>query len=251
MKKYISTEIFSVLLFAVIILTSINFHNNDVLESRINTIRKFHDKALTKDLDSEKSFKEDYYILQQSRDTDLILLVIGLAVAVVGFFTYQNTVNRFDLKTEQMKGEVDKIRAEWEKLNGELVILYIHFYTDSAKLSVELAEANSAQTFNDNHIIYLLKASSKYTELISLMNDKLGNSQEVTKDEFDSTISSFKEEILLLLNKVNYRIDNHKKFRKASISEVEDYIETIRNLKDKDVNKLLSDIQTKIDNIAT
>ncbi|MNR37634.1 hypothetical protein D3C85_1556730 [compost metagenome] len=95
-----------------------------------------------------------------------------------------------------------------------------------------------------------MKASSKYTELISLINDKLGNSSEVTKDELNDTISSFKEEILLLLKKVNDRIDNHKKFRKTSISEVEDYIETIRNLKDKDVNKILSDIRTKIDTIA-
>ncbi|MGE8341376.1 MAG: hypothetical protein ACN6OI_10095 [Flavobacterium sp.] len=249
MQKYISTAVFSILLLSVIIFTAINYHNTDVLESRINTIVKYNSKQ--SEIDSEKTFKEDYYILQQSHDTNLILVVFGLVVAVIGFFTYQNIVAKFDLKTEQMKNEVEKYRTEWKELNDDLGALYIHFFSDSAKLSVELAEANRAQTFNDNYIIYLLKASSKYTELISLINDKLRNSSEVTKDELNDTISSFKEEILLLLKKVNDRIDNHKKFRKTSISEVEDYIETIRNLKDKDVNKMLSDIRTKIDTIAT
>ena len=93
MHKYLTTIIFSIILFVVVLCTAYNYHNNTVLESRINTALKF-----SGDIKSEKSFKEDYYILQQSHDTNLILVVFGLAVAVMGFFTYRSVVERFDYK---------------------------------------------------------------------------------------------------------------------------------------------------------
>lgn len=97
MSKYIH-YIYALLFGGLLVSTVICFHNNTVLESRIKTLNK-----LTPTANSEKTFKEDYYITQQSNDTTLILTCFGLGFALFSFFTYQGVVGSVSDEVSRMK----------------------------------------------------------------------------------------------------------------------------------------------------
>lgn len=244
MQKYISTAVFSFLLLGVIILTALNYHNNDVLESRINTVTKY-----SKELKSEKSFKEDYYIQQQSRDTTLLLLVFGVVVTVIGFFTYQNLAAKFDLKTSELKTVINKYREEWTDLNDELGLLKVSYFYESATLSIEHANLHIPPSQVDKFSVYNLRASSKYADIILWIRkrDEMDKENNI-KDNVDPgpTILTKITEIKTLLSRVNNRLDDTHKVRPSSIFEIEKNINNIRELKNDEINRLLSDIQSKI-----
>ena len=85
MKNYFVHFIYSFCIVCLLVFSVISYHNNNVLESRINTITKNN-----KLLDSDKTFKEDYYITQQSHDTNLLLVVFPIIVGFIALFTYKD-----------------------------------------------------------------------------------------------------------------------------------------------------------------
>ncbi|MFC4477432.1 hypothetical protein [Flavobacterium chungangensis] len=244
MQKYITTAVFSILLFTTIILTAINYHNNDVLESRINTINKYNEKTVKKDLDSEKGFKEDYYILQQSHDTNLILVVFGLVVAVIGFFTYQNVVAKFDIKSSELRNEILNYKNEIEnyKKDGQIIIdeladLQREFYLQSAELNSEIAEFNLQKGDKSSFIQYRFASISKLADLCLW---HINNKSE--KDE----IEDLEESIVGFLEILNKKVSNIENVDSENFVVIENYISNIREIKNVKIDKALSHIQVKI-----
>lgn len=82
--------IYTSILFALIVFCCVEYHNNNVLETRINSLNKN-----SIDFKSDKTFKEDYYITQQSHDTNLLLVLFPVLVGIFGFFTYINVTERY------------------------------------------------------------------------------------------------------------------------------------------------------------
>lgn len=237
MIKYISTAVFSVILFAVVIFTAINYHNNDVLETRINTYVKYK-KSDTKDLNSERSFKEDYYILQQSHDTNLILVVFGLVVAVIGFFTYQNVVAKFDLIATELKNEIQVTKEEGQAVIDELGDLQIEFYTQTAELLKETARSSRSRGNISMYVYYSIASASKYADFCQwFMNNK---------EDYDLNVTSLQKSIVSDLERV-YRVMNEGiEISVNSLEIIEGYISNIRKMDSKEANKVLSQIHSKI-----
>lgn len=233
MLKYIATAVFSILLFAVIIFTAINYHNNEVLESRINTALKY-----SCDSQSEKSFKEDYYILQQSHDTNLILVVFGLVVAVLGFFTYQNVVAKFDLKASQFDNDFTEFKKEMDE---EIGLLKLSNNKDIASLTFELGDDYFKKGDKVNYVYYLLWGLSKYADVILWAINKYGEEDGV-KDSTDS----MEKLIMLRLNTINRRIGTEILLKEKTLESIEEYIDNIRRLEVRELNKVLSEIETKL-----
>lgn len=235
MLKYISTAVFSILLFGVIILTAINYHNNDVLESRINTVTKY-----SKELKSEKSFKEDYYILQQSHDTNLILVVFGLMVAVIGFFTYQNVIAKFDLKAGELKNEIIMYKNEGQELINKLGDLQISFYRDGADIDYERSRRFLSDGNISDYLSYLLSCVEKNIEFYSLLLLKNPNEDPdyIIKTNID------------ILNEVDNHIGSIVNIPLTTSEIIEEHMIQIRKLGNKEIDKLLSKIHLKI-NIVT
>jgi len=142
MKNYLHL-IYGLLITGLLIAIVISYHNNDVLESRISTINKHLYKDLTVDtLASEKTFKEDYYIEQQSRDTTLILTVFGVLAGLVSLFTFLSIERRLTTFKEEVKEKQKNYQIEVSKKqkwhNKKLKKVKKNLWETYLKMSYEL-----------------------------------------------------------------------------------------------------------------
>lgn len=110
--------IYTSILLVLIVFVCIEYHNNNVLESRINSLNKN-----SIDFTSEKTFKEDFYITQQNRDTTLLLVFFPLFVGIVSFLTYINITERHINSIEAIKTEAHKNKSEYDSYHKKFVLL--------------------------------------------------------------------------------------------------------------------------------
>lgn len=233
MQKNISTAIFSLLLFILTILAAINYHNNDVLESRINTALKY-----SGDAKSEKSFKEDYYILQQSHDTNLLLLVFGLLVAVSGFFTYQNLVAKFDLVSSKFDNDFNEYKKEMDE---EVGTLKFDICNSIASLTFQMGDDHYKKGDKVNYIYYVLWGLSNYVDIILWVSEKFDK-----EDDLPDTQENVQKIIMLRLNTINRRIGTELIINEKTLNSIEGYLDNIRRLEVRELNKVISEIELKL-----
>ena len=110
--------IYTLILFGLIVFCLVEYHNNNVLETRINSLNKN-----SIDFNSEKTFKEDYYITQQSSDTNLILFVFAVLITFSGVFTYVNILERWNAKMAEINTERNKQNKKYENYEHNLMVL--------------------------------------------------------------------------------------------------------------------------------
>lgn len=259
MNKSYTSVVLAIIIFTIAIFTAMNFHNIDTLESRINTVKKYY-KLDSNKLKSEKLFKEDYYILQQSRDTTLLLAVFGAVGLLVGFFTYQNVHSRFDLKVAEistqydqkaieLKNEVTKYKKEWNKLQDKLDDLKIHFYIDNVNLSRELAESHFSKREKENYLMYTIRAASKFADLIRFLKEKSDELNSEADTQFkNDTIEQFTDQATSLLSRLNVNIGDGQslKIKPQHLTTIETDIENTRTINNDKISRFLSDIHSKI-----
>jgi len=233
MKKYYFTIVITILLLLLVIATIYNYHQNTVLESRINTILKY-----SCDITSEKTFKEDYYIQQQSHDTNLILLVFGVVLTLTGFFTYHNIVDKFDSKSSEFKKLLKKHKTE---INGELADIILSSAKDVATLAFSMSDDYFKKGDKVNYLHYLLLGVEKHTEVSVWAIKKFAN-----EDGVEEVLASIKEVALNRLKIVLRRIGPELEVIGSTLEKIEESIENIRKLDDREVGNLLSQIQAKL-----
>jgi len=254
MNKNIIITTFSIIIFSVVILTAINFHNNDVLESRINTIAKYG-KVDSDSSKADKSFKEDYYILQQSHDTNLILVVFGLVVAIMGLFTYQNLTQRFENRTNEMlatfetykseiisdvTNEVTALRNEWEITIEKFHILENNIYTIGAQSAKEISQFYLAKGDLSAYLLYSLAAASHTVSYYSKLR----------KDTTDGSNSSeMPSNFDLFIEQISANIGESLSMPKVRLIVIENYIVDIRKINHQGINRTLSEIHAKLKEI--
>lgn len=174
MSKHIH-YIYTIVLLCISIALIISYHNNNVLESRLNTTNKAIYKRINVDtLSSEKSFKEDYYILQQSSDTNLILCCIGIGFAIFSFFTYQSVIVRMDFHVRRMKknyiAHEDKYNLQHKKLI-KLDLDLKNGIAQSYSIKADLLLNSNPPDYN-GCILYKLLSCEKYSEVLDLATDE-------------------------------------------------------------------------------
>lgn len=166
MKNYLHL-IYGLIIVGLLIAVVISYHNNDVLESRINTINTHLYKDLSVNtLTSEKTFKEDYYIEQQSRDTTLILTVFAILAGLVSLFTFLSIERRFTTFKEEVKEVQKNYQIEVSKKqklhNKKLKKVKKNLWETYLKMSFEFIEIkrNSASKSlnNGNHEDYVINS---------------------------------------------------------------------------------------------
>lgn len=241
MPKPKFSTILSLLIFGLIIVTAINYHKNNVLESKINTLGKSTSQSKNADI---QKFKEDYYITQQGKDTDLLLFVFGLSVTIMGVLTYHNIVTKFEDKIAEVKNEFEDYKNDWKDTQETLNELRVHFYIDSVQLSKELAETHFSKREVKKHLTYTLRATAKYADLIKFVKEV---ENETDKDETE-LIESFTKNVVALLSTLNVNIGNGEslKFNSNERNLLEIDIENTRTIPNVNINRFLSDIHVKI-----
>lgn len=244
MSKTTITIISSITIFIVLIVSALNYHNINVLESRINTVLKN-----SKDLDTAKSFKEDYYILQQAHDTNLILVVFGLVIAFMGFYTYQNVVEKFESKiaelkkgTEayksELKREFEDYKIEWQDSITELDELQKEFFIQSAELCNEFAENSYAQGNKPAYLQHAIAVVSKTADLCCW-------NMKHNKDNVED-IAKLQETILVFVTDINKKITTTIFLSETALPVVVNFINSIRRIESPAVDKELSIIHSKL-----
>lgn len=167
MTKYIHL-IYSSILFILIVFVSIEHHNNNTLESRINSLNKN-----SIDFKSEKTFKEDYYITQQSRDTTLLLFVFSALVGIIGLFTYTNIVERYKTSIDEIKTENVNQKAERDKYHNRFVLLESELNFQTGLIYSERARnylINNYKTDVNTCIVQSLSAMEKFASCVESEN---------------------------------------------------------------------------------
>ncbi|MDQ8013601.1 MAG: hypothetical protein REI96_14210 [Flavobacterium nitrogenifigens] len=234
MHKNYSTVIFSFVLILFIILTVINYHNNDVLESRINTIHKhLNAKNNIDNFDSEKNFKEDYYITQQAHDTNVILVFFGLFVAITGFFTYKSIVDRFDYKSIELNRE---IQAHKKILIHDIGMLKKEFYSDGADIDNERGQKFLQEGNLGHYVSYTLSCVKKnyqyYLHLLVIEPD--------SKHEYMTDIN------IELLQEIKAELKDNLSISDSTYGVIQDHMREIRRIENNQIDKLLSSIDSKL-----
>lgn len=163
MIKYIHL-IYGSILFILIVLVSIEYHNNNVLESRINSLNKN-----SIDFTSEKTFKEDFYISQQSRDTTFLLVVFPLIVGIISLLTYVNITERHRNMIESIKAEAHKNKSENDSYHKKFVLLESELNFQTGLIYSERASKNILIDINSS-IVQSLSAMEKFASCIESEN---------------------------------------------------------------------------------
>lgn len=225
-------------------------HNNNVLESRINTLTK-----TSKDLKPERTFKEDYYILQQSHDTNVILLVFGSLVAFSGLFNYINLRDQYSKEVEEIKREIkreidnfkiimneseDKIetfKLKMKESEDELDNFKNYYYLERVDLDQERADNYFKKGDKKNYLVYNLSAANKICDFYLWA---------VKKDEETESLPTIVKGITNLLTTVNSKLNDKVEIDKIQMAILEDYFRSLRSIDDKELNKILSIIHVKI-----
>lgn len=240
MSKY-SNIIYFLTTLSLLVALIICFHNNYTLENRINTLNKFllHNET-PNDFDSEKSFKEDYYIVQQSHDTNLILVIFPILVGFVALFSYVNVLNKFNSYTGKLESKIQEQESKWESVYKELDYLQTKISLDNAELNKEKANKYLEDKNYSFFVHHSLMSTSFYVDYYNfLKKDPNDNNDGIREIILRDTIKNLKKV---------YEVMEQNKDSLTDILHllIETDIKQIRELNDKNINSYLSKIEALI-----
>jgi hypothetical protein len=240
MTKYLNIIYFLTTL-SLLVALIISFHNNYTLENRINTINKFllHN-GTPENFDSEKSFKEDYYIVQQSRDTNLILVIFPILVGFVALFSYVNVLNKFSSYTGKLELKVREQESKWSAVFKELDYLKTKISLDNAELNKEKAKKYLEERNYSFFVHHSLMSTSFYADYyFFLKKDPNETNDGIREIIMRDTIKSLKQV---------YEVMEQNKDSLTDILYllIESDVKRVRELNEKKISSYLSKIEALV-----
>ena len=226
MTKYIHL-IYSSILFILIVFVFIEYHNNNVLESRINSLNKN-----SIDFTSEKTFKEDFYITQQSRDTTLLLVVFPIIVGIISLLTYVNITERHRNMINSIKAEAHKNKSENDGYHKKFVLLESELNFQTGLIYSERASKNILIDINSS-IVQSLSAMEKFASCI--ISENYINKVAATKslnNELDFLSKIIENDIFHI--KIDFRIYKERNERISKVlnkTQTEKFNQIASNIK--------------------
>ena len=230
MKNNIIHFLYSVCLISLFVFAVITYHNNNALESRINALNKNG-----KDFNSEKTFKEDYYIKQQSSDTNLLLVVFPIIVGFIALFTYKDIFQKVVAYETKIQTKIEEQETEWNKNHSLILELKARMDLDSSQSNF----SHSSYFFHEEDYEYYITSflnGVKYKVYHSLwLSDKFPETSDLVIKEVISKLKIFTKAI----NKIEIP-NNLSNFQLTELSK------EIRKINNDEVDNLLSIIYSKL-----
>lgn len=227
MTKHIHL-IYSSILFFLIVFVCIEYHNNNALESRINSLNKN-----SIDFKSEKTFKEDFYITQQNRDTTFLLVVFPIIVGVISLLTYVNITERHRNMIESIKAQSHKQKSENDSYHNDLLLL-----ESELNFQIGLIYSDRASVLIENEFkvgLMMFFCSLEKFALIALNNNSQSKKEEAIK------------ELIRILNYLDKKIDNNDFFNiELNFRTYKDRIENISKVLNQNSLELFNRITSRI-----
>lgn len=239
---YISVSL-TCLLFCSVIFIAILLNKLNTDENRFNTLSKQIEKTATCDVEtikelSQQRFKEDYYITQESNNTNLILSVFGVIVIFFGvssFTLFESRVNEHKKYYEQKIEEQDR-KYSVHKVHFENLLMDV-----ASKEGYEnLQKAN--ELFHNKHydwFVYHTISSVKYFSDYYVIIEKRENTQSLISNLLEQQISHLEEAI----NKLK---DINTTIKDLEPKVTHSYIQDIQRFNSVEISKLVSKLYGKI-----
>lgn len=165
--------LFATLLGTIVLLTVLLYHKTQVLNSRINTINKeLYGKLQTDNLNSSRTFKEDYYITQQSLNTTLILTCFGVGFALFSFFTYRSVIGLMSDEVKQIKDNYITHENNYKIQHGKLIKIEKDLLLQMGYTYKERAILYHSKNEIDNCIKSSIIACEQFCKLLDILTDK-------------------------------------------------------------------------------
>ena len=239
---YISVSL-TCLLFCSVVFIAILLNKLNTDENRFNILSKQIEKTAICDTEtikelSQQRFKEDYYIAQESSNTNLILSVFAVITFLFGLFSYslfESRVNEHKKYYEQKIEEQDR-KYSIHKVHFENLLMDV-----ASKEGYEnLQKAN--ELFYSKHydwFVYHIISSVKYFSDYYVIIEKRENTQ--------SLISNLLEQQILHLNEAIDKLkDINTDIKDLEPNVTHSYIQDIQRFNSVEISKLVSKLYGKI-----
>ena len=230
MKNLITHFIYSFCIVFLLVFSVVSYHNSNVLESRINSLTK-NEKVFT----SERSFKEDYYIRQQSSDTTLLLVVFPIIVGFIALFTYKDIFQKVVTYETKIQTKIEEQETEWNKNHSLILEL-------KARMDLDSSQSNFSQSsyfFHEEDYEYYITSfldGVKYKVYHHLwMSDKFPDTNNILVEEIISQLKRFL--------KIITTIEIPKTLSNFQLTELN---KEIRKINNDEIDNLLSIIYSKL-----
>lgn len=148
-KNYTYTEytngIISIVLIIMVTFVVILYNKNNTLELKLENLSKqIHNKIQIDNIGNDKSFKEDFYITKQEKDTSLILTFFSVGFIVFSLFTFHgvygkvdHTVNELQQKFKKEEEHREEQKKEFNKIQNNIEFLYSNIVNELASKALK------------------------------------------------------------------------------------------------------------------
>ena len=230
MKDTIIHSLYILCILSLLIFSVVSYHNNNVLESRINSLNKNG-----KDFNSEKTFKEDYYIKQQSSDTTLLLVVFPIIVGFVALFTYKDIFQKVVAYETKIQTKIEEQETEWNKNHSLILELKARMDLDSSQSNF----SHSSYFFHEEDYEYYI------TSFLDGVKFKVYHSLWMS-DKFPDTKDILVKEVILQLKRFLKIINTIEIPETLSNFQLTELNKEIRKINNDEVDNLLSLMYSKL-----
>jgi hypothetical protein len=233
-----------ILVIITLIFVSLYFdvrHSNEILESRVNTLSSDLQKIVVNDSITtakikEQSFKEDYYLKQLDRDTNLILWLIPVIITIVGFFSFFNVRNLIAGQAEDQRRYQEQQDIKYRMFEHKILQFRAKLGLDDYELLKKQAKDYYEKRLYSSYLETYFRALNQKTTFY-ILNKKEGNN--ITEFILETYVDDLEE----ILSKIK-RLDSKIKLSTDVILNQD--IKTIKEISNDKINDLISQIRKNV-----
>lgn len=245
MKAYLNKHWLIVLSFGFIfIIITIISQYSEIrnLNSRIDTINinfkrlADNDSSLVSEI-KFMQFKEDSYLKQLDRDTNLILWFIAIVFGLFGLISYASFNRRVGILEKEINNKYESHISELELLKEGLYNTKADLKYDSSDLNNKMAEDYYKDKKYANYVLYNLLSCSQLSVYYLFHKNK--NNTTLAESSYG--------DILARLNHIKVKISGLENKPKIKKEEFTTITKEIRKIEEHEIIKLISKIHTLIE----
>lgn len=239
-KKHSFAIISILFVFTIISFIYMN-HRIDSVNDRLTCLNKNFQRLVIKDSTLVKEikfqqFKEDSYIRQLDRDTNLILWFVALVFGLFGLISYSSFNKRISDIEENFQKTYDGHINKANSLTEELFELKADLNSESYTINTEKAQNFFKEKKYDLYIFYELLASSKLTHSYLHNKDKHQSLAE-------SELKAIKSNISIIYS----RIKDLEKKPEIDKTTFNSFINSLHRINDIEINENISKIYQAVE----
>lgn len=232
----------TLLLFCSVIFISLLLNKVETDENRFNVLSKQIEKVATCDKNtiselSQQRFKEDYYISQESNNTNLILSVFAITVVLFGFSSFTLFDSRVNEHKKYYSDKIEEQDRKYSTLNIHFENLLMDVASKKGYENIHKAMSHFGKSEYDWYIYHVLESLKYFSDYFVLAKNKDGS-----ENLCDMVITN-------QINALNDALKNTKNITDLKDFEPEltqGYIKDIQRFNSVEITKAVAKLYSKL-----